>query len=225
MSGRSFALGLGTVLLWAIVAADTASAQGTEHVVEVSVGGGVMGGSDLGEQPAELRTPGGTMRLFDSASTLGTAASIEVRVGVPLTRRITLEARYGFSRPELRTSITRDAEGAPDTTLAMAVDQHLFDGGVVVRVGEVRPSGVTPFVAVGAGYLRHLDEEQALAADGRALYAGGGIEHWFRERGRGAVRAAAIRVDVRFYFIAGGIVPDDDWRPQGSVSGSLVLGF
>jgi len=195
--------------------------------VEVSAGVGLLGGATFGEQAASERA-GGTgdpYRLFNTETELASSGAFEVRVGVPVTSRFTLEGRASRGRPELRTSISGDAEGAPSLTAVERVDQYLIDGGVVVRLNEWRIWGLVPFAAAGAGYLRELHEGQTLVEDGHLYYVGGGVTHWFFARSRGVVRAAGLRADVRMNLLSGGVFFNDTLRRQGTVFGSVAVVF
>ena len=185
---------------------------------------GLVGGADLGGQTAEERSSsaGATFGLFDTATELGSAPAFDVRLGVAITSRFTVEGRASLSRPELRTSISGDTEGAPAITAVESVDQYLFDGGVAVRLGG-RATRLVPFVSAGAGYHRQLHEGQTLAEGGSLFYAGGGVTRWLVVRRQGLVRAAGFRADARLYFLSGGISPDT--RCQAALSGGVTLVF
>jgi hypothetical protein len=192
----------------------------------VSVGGGAIGAASAGEADASLRTRSADdLRLFATRSTLGAAAAVEARIGVPVTRRLGLEVRVGIMRPELRTEVTADAEGAPGIELTERVDQYVIEGALTVGLDAWRFWGVTPFAVGGAGYLRQLHEGQTLVEHGTAYHIGGGAKRWFFTRPNAFVNAAGVRGDVRLYLLAGGVSVDGGVRAHPSVIGSFFVVF
>jgi hypothetical protein len=213
-------------------AAPAADAQPVEppvHRVDVSVGGGWLGGVALGDRDANLRANATTeqpYRLFSTSERLAGTPTLDITVGFALTRRWAVEGSSVFSRPELRSSVTADAEGAPALTVVERVDQYVIEGRVIFMLQELRLGGRTiPFAAAGAGYLRQLHEGQTLIEEGQGYHVGGGLRHWLRARETGFVRAAGVRVDARLYLFAAGIRLDDGPRPHGAVSGAFFVTF
>jgi hypothetical protein len=192
--------------------------------LQIVVGVGWLGGAAFGEQPADLRAAsGGPYRLFESESDLSATGAFETRVGIALTPRYGIEGRAAIARPELRTTVSSDAEATGSFTIAESIDQYVFDGGVVIRFAQWAGMGLTPFASAGAGYVRQLHEGQELVETGHLFYVGGGFTHPLFARPQGLIRAASVRADLRlnvFYLEL-----DEGSRPQGSVSGSLVLTF
>ena len=197
--------------------------------VEVDAGGGILRGADLGSADANLRASDPArrpLRLFSTGSRFASAPTFHVRAGFAFNRRIGVEGGLMLSRPDLRTSISADAEDTPPITIAERIDQYGIDAGVVVMLSELSLGGRTvPFVAAGAGYLRQLHEGQALVEQGRAYYAGGGVKHWLLLRDRGLISAAGLRADARVYLMSGGIAFEDRLRPHMTISGSLFVTF
>ena len=194
---------------------------------EVSVGVGLLGGAAFGETAADERAGGtaASYRLFDSDTTLASSRMVDARLGVAITRRFAIEGRAALGHPELRTSLSGDAEGAPAVTAVERVDQYTFDGGIAVSLDEWRVLGLVPFASAGAGYVRHLHEGQALVDEGHLYYAGAGIRRGLFARRQGLVRAAGFRADVRLYVLSGTASLDDGSRREGAVSGSLFVVF
>jgi len=89
----------------------------------------------LGQQDANLRTAtaGTPFRLFTTTSRMSAAPMLDLRAGIALTRRYGVEGHASYGHPEVRTSISSDAEGAPDVTAVERLDEYLIDAGVVVR--------------------------------------------------------------------------------------------
>jgi hypothetical protein len=196
--------------------------------VEVAVGAGLIGGAATGEADANLRGNSGLLRpylLFGTATRFAAARVVESRVTVGLTRRFAVEGRASFSQPELRTSITGDAEGGPSLTVAERVDQYQIDGTLIVTLEELRIGRVLPFASAGAGYLRQLHAGHTLIEEGRVFHVGAGLRYALFARDAGVIKAAGVRTDVRLYLLTGAIQFDESLRPHGAVSGSLFVGF
>ena len=197
--------------------------------VEVSIGGGWFGGADLGTADANVRgntTPAQPLRLFSTRTRMAGAPSLHADVGFAFTRRWSVEGGVVMSRPELRTSISADAEGAPPLTAVEGIDQYLIEGRVVIMLEEIRLGPRTiPFAAAGAGYLRQLHEGRTVIEEGQGYHVGGGLKHWLLARDRGVIKAAGLRVDARLYLLTAGITFEDGPRPQGAISGSAFVTF
>jgi hypothetical protein len=197
------------------------------HRLELAAGIGFLGGASLGDAHADIRsgTSNDPYRLFSTSSRSSDARVVDLRAGFDLTRRFGIEARALFGHPEVRTTISSDAEGAPDLTAVERLDHYIIDGGIVVRLNEWRVKGVQPFVTAGAGYLRQLHEGLTVIDAGRVFYVGGGARYWVFSRARGVLRAGGLRADVRLNVVSGGIEIEDGARRQPSVSGGFFLLF
>jgi hypothetical protein len=217
-------------VLWVTASPTPAGAQSAApplHRIELAVGVGVLGGASLGPSDANLRpgTSGEPYKLFSTNSRQTSAPILELRAGIAVTRRYTFEAHVLFGHPELRTEISADVEGAPAITAVERLDQYLIDGGVNVRLEELRWKGLTPFAAAGAGYLRQLHEGLTVVEEGRVYYVGGGANYWLFSRLRGLPRAAGARTDLRLNLLSRGIALDEGRRSHMSVSGSFFVVF
>ena len=196
--------------------------------VELSIGAGLFGGAAVGERDASLRANSTTpqpYRLFSTASRFADSADIEARAGFSWSRRLEFEGRFAFNRPELRTAVSSDAEGASPITLAERVDQYLIDGGALFMLEEWQFKRTVPFAAGGAGYVRQRHEGKTLIDEGHLFYVGGGVKRWWLTRRRGAVKTAGVRADARLYLLGGGVSIDDRLRRHGTLSGSVFVGF
>ena len=168
-----------------MVAAPGAYAQSPDERpvrrVEVGFGGGVLGGAALGALDANLRAnalPPDDYTLFATETRFAAAPFAELQAGVALTRRFGVEARVAFGRPELRTSVSADVEGAPPLTVVERVDQYLIEGAVIVMFDELRLGGAVPFATAGAEYLRQLHERGTVVEEGHVYNVGGGMKFW-----------------------------------------------
>jgi hypothetical protein len=196
---------------------------------EVDAGGGWLGGAHLGSRDADLRAPAAapaTLRLFSVDSRFAAAPTVHLKGGVAFSRRMGVEAGVTLSHPELRASVTNDAEAVPPITIAERIDQYSVDASLIVMISELALGTRTlPFAAVGVGYLRQLHEGRTVVEEGRVFHAGGGIKHWLMARDQGFINGAGLRMDARLYLMSGGIAFEDDPRPHSAVSGSVFLTF
>jgi hypothetical protein len=213
--------------------AGPASAQGVGdrpvRRLEVSAGGGWFGGAQPDTADADLRantSPAEPLRLFSTETRMAGAPSIHAGVGFAFTRRWGVEGGVVVNRPELRTSISADTEGAPAITVVERIDQYIVEGRVVVMLEEMRLGQRTvPFATAGAGYLRQLHEGRTVIEEGHAYHVGGGLKHWLFTRDRGVLKAAGVRIDARLHVFVAGVGFDDGPRPHGAVSGSAFVTF
>ena len=214
------------IALLAAVSVARAEAQTSSRAgrLQASVGAGWLGGSDFGEQPADLRTVSSNpYRLFESTTRLGGTSLFEARVGFALTKRFGIEGRAAIAKPELETTVSSDAEASGSFSAVEGIDQYIFDGGVLVHLDEFQALGLTPFAIGGLGYVRQLHGDQQLLETGHLFYLGGGVTRSLFSRPQGFIRSGSIRADLRLNVLS--LELTEDSRPQGSVSASLVLTF
>jgi hypothetical protein len=218
MTARSALVTL-CVLAWVA----PASAQPRDPRLEVSAGGLFAGGYDLVSSSADLVTNqagGGAYTVFDADTRAESAPAFEARAGWRLTERFTLEGGALVGRPRLASRLSSDVEGAPDATIYEDVSQYIIDAAVTAALGSLGGGRVTPFVRVGAGYLRELHEDNMLVETGQAYHAGGGLTAWF-----GASRRLGVRFDGRIYLLQGGIDLGTSSRTMAAGGGALVFAF
>jgi hypothetical protein len=195
---------------------------------EVAGGGGVFGGAGLGTSDANLRANALTptpYRLFTTTSNFATAPLVEARVAAGMSRRVAVEGRFAFSRPELRTSISSDAEQGNAITAVERIDRYMVDGSIVFALDSLRWREVIPFVAAGAGYVRELHEGQTLIEAGHSYNVGGGVRRRLFIHDRAFVKSGGLRGDVRVYLVSDGAAFDSDTRARVAVSGAFFVAF
>jgi len=221
-AGRIVCIAVLAALSVARAEAQTTSSR--DGRLQASVGAGWLGGSDFGEQPADLRTASSNpYRLFESETRLGGTGLFEARVGFSLTKRFTVEGRAAIAKPELETTVSSDAEASGSFTAVEGIDQYIFDGGVLVHLEELQAFGLAPFAIGGFGYVRQLHEDQQLVETGHLFYVGGGVTRQLFSRRQGFIKSGSIRADLRLNVLS--LELAEDSRLQGSVTGSLVLAF
>jgi hypothetical protein len=199
--------------------------------IELDAGILWSGGIDLGSTTASITAnamPAADYPLFQTAADLEAAPGFEGRLGLWITRVIAVEGAFQYSRPTLETRISGDVENAPLVTASADLSRYVVDVSGVVHLTRFRIGGSgMPFVLGGVGYLRELDDDEALAETGRLYHAGGGIKYLFVSRFRGLVKGVGIRGDARLYFKDGGyeLEPDEPLRRFFAGGASLIVAF
>jgi hypothetical protein len=211
-----------------VLTASTARAQTDPplHRLQLGAGVGFFGGATLGDADANLRTSSSDpFRLFATSSRQAGTIPLDLHAAVDLTRRFGVEAHTLFARPDVHTSVSDDAESAPSVDAVERLDQYVFDGGIVVRLSELRMKSWEPFATAGAGYLRQLHEGLTLSEHGQVFYFGGGVRRVLMLRPKGLFRGLGIRGDVRLNVLSDGITVEDKRRNHFSASASVFVVF
>jgi hypothetical protein len=187
---------------------------------ELTGGGVLIGGYELGERSAELtpNTGSSSFEEFTTDNTVKPAFGLQARIGFVVTPALIVEGGFRFARPVYEVRISGDVEAAPDTTAEETLSQYLFDGSIVWHLGKGR---TVPFLFGGAGYLRELHEDDALLEEGLEYHAGGGIKWWFGEGRRGVGVRAEAGVSIR----DGGFDFKDGQRIVPTAGGFLFYAF
>ncbi len=189
----------------------------------VEFSGGVLWsqGFDLGSTPAILTAnpaiSSSPFQLFDSDTQLDPALGAQARLGVYLSPRVSFEGGIQYSRPKLSTRVSGDAEGADAATLSETMTRYVFDGAVVVHLGNLGGRAV-PFVTGGAGYIRELHAGNELVETGTQYYAGAGVKVWFGQ----TRRRFGIRGDAGF-AVRDGAFDFEEGRRTVPTAGASVL--
>jgi hypothetical protein len=195
-SVRAFTTRLGRAALYLAIAWGAFPAMATAQVyigrsiphagtVEVSGGGTFSGGYDLGSISAEeTRNTGtgtGPFVLFTATSRAKPTLGLQARLGVFLAKSAAIEAGIQFARPILSTTLSGDAESAPDVTATETLTRLVVDGSLVLHLSGLSFAGGkgVPFVQGGGGYIRELHEKNEVIETGREYHAGAGLHLWF----------------------------------------------
>jgi hypothetical protein len=184
--------GLRTALLAAsalLVEADTASAQfyvddaPRRWSVEVSGGGLWAQGYDLESVRAELSRATGSegFELFSADGRSKGFPGAHARVGLYLTRALSVEGGVRFARPELAYELSGDAESAEDERAVEVLSHYVFEGSVLLHFVNSTFAGgrAVPFVSAGGGHLRELHEGSQLVETGTEIHGTAGLKYWF----------------------------------------------
>lgn len=184
----------GLAFVFAVCCALPAGAQvwigrgsGAPRAGSVEVGGGLQWsqGYDLATVPAVLtRNPstGSSPFPFFSAEThLDGPPGALGRIGVYLSRSVSVEGGFQYSRPVLSVRLSGDTEEAAPITASETITRYIFDGSLVLHLTGLSFAGGRgiPFVMGGAGYLRELHAGRELVETGTQFHAGGGVKVWF----------------------------------------------
>ena len=226
------------VLAAVLVAADLAAAQPAGggpalwrpwHPV-ISVGGGWVGRASLGTVRAETRATGlGTLTpsafpLFTADSTLDAGPRAELALAVPVTRTLLVEVLGTAARPTLSTAISRDAEGAPATTVTEDIDDYSVGARVLYDVPRLAFGGrARPYLLAGGAYVRQLHEDQVLVETGQAWTAGAGLRLWLAGARQG--RSLGMTAELAWQWRTGGIAFTDGARGVPSLALRLFAGL
>ena len=197
----------GSLTLCFALSAALASAQNSpapelrSHRVTINAGISWLGGYDIGVSTAELRGNGfgattPPFALLTTDSHFRSAVAPEIRVGVSVSRRWTIEGGGQWGTPHIGVGISGDAEAPAQDLLGEQLQQYVFDGGVNWQLPINMGRKLAPFVSGGAGYLRQLHEDRTFAETGQIYYAGAGARYWLRG-GHGTTRPAGIRGEFR----------------------------
>jgi hypothetical protein len=169
-------------LIPAYAAAQPYLGSASPHRGSIEIGGGVVwtAGYDAGSGSA-MESPNTTtgaapLTLFTTSAKVPAVAGVEARAGVYLGPRLSAEAAFQFSRPQLRVTLDDDFENAAAQEAVGGLSSYVIVGSLLYHFGSGR---VVPFVSGGGGYLRQLDEDNADVLSGNELHAGGGVKVWF----------------------------------------------
>lgn len=224
---------LGAMLASVLLLADPAAAQPAlwrPWRPVISLGGGWTGAEALGTVRADTRAAGlGTLTpsafpLFTAESTLEGAPRAELTVAVPVTRTLLVEVLGTVARATLSTAISRDAEGAPATTVTEDVDDYTVGGRVLYEVPRLSiGKRARPYLLAGGAYLRQLHEDQVLVETGQAWTAGAGLRLWTAGARQG--RSLGVTTEFAWQWRTGGIAFTDGARGVPSFALRLFAGL
>lgn len=192
---------------------------------DVSIGAAFLGASTLGDANADLRRSGQPLELFATSTRIAASVPIEGRVTFLLGPRYGLEVRGAWARPELRTEITGDVEGASSQTVAERIGLYSLDVGLVIALRPPRTNALAPFISGGAGYVATVHEGLTLLENGVVYRGGGGIKYPMAAGRGGRVKGYGLRADAGLTVMTGGVTTGSRATRQVSGSGSLYLTF
>ena len=191
--------------------------------VEISGGGTWFAGQELADRTAVLTPNSGTgsaaFELFTSESTLKPAFGAQALVGYYVTRAFAIEGGVQYSRPKLSVRLDGDFEDAPAVTATSEITQYLFTGSAVYHFGSSPRSA--PFIALGAGHLRDVQNGNELIETGVEYHGKVGLKYW-SGTGRGRV---GLRLEGGVSVQTGGFTFEEDRRVLPTAAVSLTYLF
>jgi hypothetical protein len=206
-----------------------AHAQTAESPSRIEIGIGVrwIGREALGGRTAtETTGAGGTSALFSTQSELGSAAGVDGRVGVRLTRTLIAEAEASYLKPQLGIAISADAEGAAPVTATETIQQFTIGVNVAWRLPGRRWSPrFAPFAEAGGGYMRQLHEPATLVEGGRYYQFGGGVNALFASTRHFHMRGIGVRADLRALVRSEGVRFDQGSKVSPAAGASVFVRF
>jgi hypothetical protein len=217
MSARCWAASAGLVLLIVPIAPRPASAQSIEVGVAFAFTGGYGAGSAAANETRNPSTGSAPLTLFQTDSHVLSAPGVSVHAGMSVTRRLFVLGDFQYSRPRLRTHLSADFEGAPDTNAYTTVSSYLFGGGVEYRFAAGK---WVPFVSGGAGQVREVPKggDVLTSVD---IHAGGGVRRALTH-GR---HPLGLRGEALATFRSRGVGFDSNHHVVPSVSAGVTWRF
>jgi hypothetical protein len=199
------------------------AAQAQSPKIEIGVGVAISGPSSAGATRTELLDSAGRpVTLFEATHRTSVGPGLDAGLMFRLRPRVGLELSGSWVRPDLKTTISGDIEGAGDTTLSLGMHRFSAEAALVKHFG--RKGATEPYLRAGGGWFRELTTDRALVDDGATAHVGGGLKYWVREGGAGWFGHMAFRADVRLVMHHGGIaIGDASTRWSPAASAGLVL--
>jgi hypothetical protein len=194
------------------------------HAGSIEASGGVLWNQayDFGSANATLtRNPGtgtGPFTLFTSGTGVDAGIGVQARVGVFLSRALSVEGGVQYSRPVLSSTLSNDFEQADSTTATETLTRYVFDGTVLYHFGKGK---AMPFVAAGGGYIRELHDGYGVVETGNEFHAGAGLKYWFS----GGKHRLGLRAEAGAMSRSGGVDFDDTRRTVMTACGGLAYLF
>lgn len=186
----------------------TTSSTGPRTLLDV--GAVFVGGASAGTSSANYTAPDGSqVPLFSLDKSIGPAIGVNSHLTIRISSRVALEVNALWARPELRTKLSGDSDGADNATATQSVDRFVVGGGASLRLAQV--GRWHTFARGSFGWLRELSDDQSLYQDGWNAQVGGGANFQWKEK-RGHFRPYGIRTEVWLDVRHGGIAFSDKPR-------------
>lgn len=186
-----------------LAAAAPASAQTTPPRILFDVGAVFLGTAGAGKTTETYTAPdGSSVPQFTLDKSVGPAVGVNGNVSIRISSRLALEATARWARPQFRTKLAGDTDGADNTTATQSVDQFVVGAGAKVSLEQF---GHWHTFARGTfGWLRELSDDLSLYQDGWTAELGGGATFQWNEK-KGHFRPYGIRTDVWLDLRHGGL--------------------
>jgi hypothetical protein len=158
------------------------------------VGAVLIRGASAGSSAATYTAPDGSLvPLFSMDKSIGSAMGATSHLSIRVSPRVALEITALWARPELRTKLSADTDGADNETATQAIDRFVVGGGAAIGLKQF--GRWHTFARGSVGWMRELSDDQSLYQDGWNAQAGGGANYVWKEK-RGHFRPYGIRAEV-----------------------------
>lgn len=213
-------------LVWMVlpVQAEAQGAAAPRKPMDLSLGVVFIAPASLGSVEANLLDGSGNpFLLFRADNDTGPGLGFEATIGSPVGKRFDIEFTGAWTRFDVRSTVSDDFEDVPDVTLEDTLTRFSVEGAVLWRFAEGARAGW--FLRGGAGWMRELSSDSALAEDGVVANAGIGVKYWMRTNAAGEGRLG-LRAEFRVLARTGGIEIDErSVSVWPAASGALVVRF
>jgi hypothetical protein len=163
----------------------------------------LIGGASAGTMTATYTAPDGSLvPQFSLDKSFGPAIGVNSHLSIRISSRAALEVTARWARPEFRTKLAGDTDGADNVTATQPVDRFVVGGGA--SIGLKAFGRWQTFARGSIGWLRELSDDQSLYQDGWNAEAGVGANFVWKEK-RGHVRPYGIRTEVWLDIRHGGL--------------------
>lgn len=182
-------------------------------------------GSSFGSRNADLIAGDGTVLTVTRTgdARVGVGTGVEVVLGFPASRRLTVEASGSWMRASYSIPVTFDLEGASLVTASEPTSR--FAGIGSARWSLARRAKTDVFVRGGVGWLTDV-AGGVVIGDGVTGQVGGGLIHYWRDRTAARQSRMGWRVDARVEFQQAGLTEAArTLHVSPVVSGGITIGF
>jgi hypothetical protein len=181
----------------------TAFARPSSAQVLFDVGAVFVGGSSSGASAANYTAPDGSLvPQFSIDRSIRPAIGVNSHLTIHVSSRVSLEATALWARPQLRTKLGGDSDGADNATATQSIDRFELGGGASLALKQF--GRWHSFARASVAWLRELSDDQSLYQDGWDAQLGGGANFQWTEK-RGRFRPYGVRTEAWLDIRHGGI--------------------
>jgi hypothetical protein len=210
----------GAAIAWACISC-VAAARPASAQIRFDVGAVVIGGTNAGVSSANYTAPDGTLvPQFSIDKSIGAAIGVNSHLSIRIAPRVALEVNALWARPELRSKLSGDTDGADNETATQSVDRFVVGGGASVALKQI--GRWHTFARGSIGWLRELSDDQSLYQDGWNAQLGGGANFQWTEK-RGHFRPYGIRTDIWLDIRHGGLSFSEKPRAMAPAFSAAVI--
>ena len=146
---------------------------------ELGLSATALGAMPLGAASADLTTPGGApFPLFEATSRFAPGFGAEFQIARVLSSRVHVAGVATWTRADIETRITGDAEEVADARLLNRASRVSAEGAVSIDLAARDRRAF--YVLAGAGWMRELPGGVVFGANGGIGKLGVGMKYWWR---------------------------------------------